>query len=48
MFFTMGAGGTVDSIVDFDIEGEWTRLTETWSEDKSSDTIFATGLLIRD
>ena len=36
----------MESSVDFDIEGEWTRLAETWLEDKSSDTIFATGLLV--
>ena len=33
--------------MEFDIEGEWTRIAETWSEDKSSDTIFAIDLLIR-
>ena len=42
----MGDSGTVESSVEFEIEGEWTRLAETWSEDKSSDTIFATGLLV--
>ena len=26
MFFAMGAGGTVESSVEFDIEGEWTCL----------------------
>ena len=40
--FTMGDGDTVESSVDFEIEGE------TWSEDKSSGTIFANGLLVRD
>ena len=30
------------------IDGEWTRLVETWSEDLSSETLFATGLLVRD
>ena len=44
----MGAGGTVESSVDFEIEGEWNRLAETWSEDKSWDTIFDTDLLVRD
>ena len=43
----MRAGGIVKSSVEFEIEGEWTCLVETWSEDKSSDTLFATGLLVR-
>ena len=47
MLFAMGADGTVESSVDFDIEGEWNRLAETWSEDKSPDTIFDTALLVR-
>ena len=38
----------MESSVDFDIEGEWTRLAETWSEDRLSDTLFSTGLLVRD
>ena len=45
-FFAMGYDGTVESSVDFEIEGEWNRLEEIWSEDKSSDTLFATGLLV--
>ena len=28
-FFAMGAGGTVDSSEEFEIEGEWTLLAET-------------------
>ena len=40
------AGGTVKSGVEFEIEGGWTRLAETWSEDKSQDNFFATGLLV--
>ena len=47
-FFSMGAGGTLESSVELDIGGEWTRLAETWSEARSSDTLFATGLLVRD
>ena len=43
----MGAGGTVESIVVFEMEGEWTRLAETWSEEESSDTRLATGLFAR-
>ena len=46
--FVMGAGGTVESSVEFDIEGEWTRLAETWSEDKLSGTLFANGLPVQD
>ena len=33
-FFVMGYGGTVESSVDFEIEGEWNRLSESWSEYK--------------
>ena len=43
----MGAGGMAELSVEFDIEGEWTRLEETWSEDKFLDTIFDTGLLVQ-
>ena len=32
--FAMGAGGTVESIVLFEMEGECTRLSETWSEEE--------------
>ena len=42
----MKSGGMVKSSVEFEIEGEWTRLAETWSEDKSSDTLFAASLLV--
>ena len=45
--FAMKSGGMVKSSVGFEIEGEWTRLADTWSEDKSLDTLFATGLLVR-
>ena len=31
----------------FDIKGRWTCLAKIWSEARSSDTIFATGLLVR-
>ena len=27
--FAMGAGGTMESSVEFEIEGEWTRLADT-------------------
>ena len=40
----MGDGGTVDYIVVFEMEGVWTRLAETWSEEKSSDISLATVL----
>ena len=42
--FSMGVGGTVESIVVFEMEGEWTRLAETWSEEELSDICLATGL----
>ena len=45
--FAMRDGGMVNSSVEFEIEGGWTSPTETWFEDKSSDTLFATGLLVR-
>ena len=45
--FDMGAGGTVESIVVFEIDGEWTRLAETWSEEESYDIRLATGLFSR-
>ena len=47
-FFAMVSGGTVESSVEFEIEGEWNHIAETWSEDKSSGTLFDTGLLVRD
>ena len=28
-FFAMGAAGTVESSVEFEIEGEWNRLADT-------------------
>ena len=43
----MGAGGTLELSVEFEIEGEWTCLAETWSKDRSSDNRFATGFLVR-
>ena len=53
-FFSGGDGGTLDlsggcggnSVLC--IDGEWTRLAETWSEAVSSETRFATGLLGQD
>ena len=45
-FFAIRSVGTVESSVEFDIEGEWIRITDTWLEDKSSDTIFDTGFLV--
>ena len=41
----IGSGGTVDYIVVFEIEGEWTGLAEIWSEEESSDIRLETGLL---
>ena len=38
------AGGTVESIVVFDMEGEWTCLAEICSNEESSETLFAAGL----
>ena len=46
-FFAMGDGDTVESSVEFEIKGEWTHLAETCSEDKSLNTIFTTGLLVK-
>ena len=43
----MGYGGTVESIVEFEMEGGWTCLAETWLEDESSDIRLATGLFDR-
>ena len=43
----MGAGGTVESIVEFEMEGECTRLSDTLSEEESSDIRLATGLFAR-
>ena len=45
--FAMGAGGTVEYMVDFVMEGEWTCLAETWSEEESSDIRLETGLCDR-
>ena len=42
--FDMGAGGTVESIVVFEMEGKWTRLAEIWSEEESSDIRLSTRL----
>ena len=42
--FSMGAGDTVESIVEFEMEGEWTRIAKTWSEEESSDIGLETGL----
>ena len=38
------AGGTVESIVVFEMEGGWTCLDQIWSDEELSDTIFAAGL----
>ena len=46
-FLAMGDGGTEESSVEFEIEGEWTCIAETCPEEKFSDTLFATGLLVR-
>ena len=46
-FFSKGFGGTVETTAEFEIEGEWTCLAETWSEEKSFDTLFATSFLVR-
>ena len=46
--FSMGACGTLDSSVEFEIKRRWTRLVEMWLEARSSDTIFAIGLLVQD
>ena len=46
--FSNRAGGTPESSGGVEIEGYWTRLAETWSEDRFSDNIFFTGLLVRD
>ena len=35
----------MESIVVFDMEGEWTCLAEIWSDEESSDTLLAAGLL---
>ena len=46
-FLFIGTGGRLDSSVEVEIEGEWTRLAETWSEARLSYSIFTTGLLVR-
>ena len=45
--FSGGSGGMLESIGGLGIEGGWTRLAETWSEYFSSETLFATGFLVR-
>ena len=45
--FSMGSDVTVESSVKFEIDGGWIRLAETYLEYKSSDTLFAAGLLVR-
>ena len=47
-FFSIGAGGMLESSGGFDVEGEWTRLSKTWSEARLSDTLFAIVFLVRD
>ena len=46
--FSIGAGGTLELSGGFEIEGEWTRLAETWLEAWSLETLLATGLLVQD
>ena len=46
-FFSIGGSVTLESSGGFEIEGGCTRLAETWSESRSSDTIFSTGLLVQ-
>ena len=38
-------GVTVESIVVFGSEGEWTCMAEIWSDEESSDTRLAAGFL---
>ena len=38
------AGDTVEYIVVFEMEGEWTCMAEIWSDEESSDTLLAAGL----
>ena len=40
--FYMGAGGTVEYIVVFEMKGEWMCLAEIWSEEDSSDIRLST------
>ena len=30
--FAMGDGGTMESIFEFEMKGEWTRIAENWLE----------------
>ena len=46
-FFSIRAGGTLESSGGTKIKGGWNRIASMWSEDRSSDTIFATGLLVK-
>ena len=43
----MGDGVTVESIVEFEMEGGWAHIAEIWSEEESSDIRLATGLFAR-
>ena len=45
--FTMGADGTVESSVEFEIEGGWNRMAETRLEEESLDTRLDTGFLVQ-
>ena len=45
--FDIGDSGTVESIVVFEMEGEWTCLAEIWLDEELSDTRLETGLLTR-
>ena len=43
----IGAGGTVESIVVFEMEGGWSCLAWIWLDEESSNTRLAAGLLTR-
>ena len=40
------AGGTVESSVEFEMEGEWNCISETLLEEELSETCLATGLFV--
>ena len=45
---SMGDGGTIESIVVFEMEGECMHIAKTWSEGESSDIRLVTGLFARE
>ena len=47
-FFSIGAGGMLELSGRFKIQGDLTRLAETWSEAWLSETLLSTGLLVQD